>query len=99
MLGSSRLLCRTLLLRPRRSRLGRSDLGPTASELHPALKLGHPGVFRPEEVGLVGRHLPYFLWKIGIIKTTKKDSKGKEKYQKLTSAVSYRSTSTSYRAN
>ena len=61
LLGSSRPLRRTLPLRPRRGRLGRPDLGLAAGGLHPTLKLSHPGMFRPEEVGLAGRHLPYFL--------------------------------------
>ena len=52
--GSSRPLRRTLSLRPRRGRLGRPDLGLAASGLHPTLNLGHPGVFRPEEVRLAG---------------------------------------------
>ena len=47
-----------------------------ASELHPTLKLGHPGMFRLEEVRLAGRHLPYFLWKTGIIKIIDERFKG-----------------------
>jgi len=47
-----------------------------ASELHLALKLGHPGVFRLEEVRLVGWHFPYFLWEKGMLKTTDERFKG-----------------------
>ena len=96
LLGSSHPLRRTLPLRPR---LGRPNLGLTASGLHPMLKLGHPSVFCLEEVRLAGQHLPYFLWKTGMLKQPTKDSEGKDKYQKLTSAASCRSTSTNCQEN
>ena len=76
LLGSGRPLSRTLPLLPRCGRLGRPDLGLTASGLHPMLNLGHPSVFRLEDVRLVGRHLPYLMRKTGMVKTTDERFKG-----------------------
>ena len=40
------------------------------------LELSHLGVFRPEEVRLEGRHLPYILQKTSMLKTTDERFKG-----------------------
>ena len=57
LLNGGRPLCRTLLLRPHRGHLDRSVLGLAVGGLQLTLKLGHPGMLHPVEIGLAGRHL------------------------------------------
>ena len=60
------------------------------------LKLSHPGILHLEEAGLAGRHLLKTLQKqkASMLRQPTRDSEVKDKYQKLTSMVSCRSTLT-----